>query len=61
MRNWLKKLILECLKETLKHEALIISSRAPTSGDVYGTGSLWKFEQEFYKAKKVTTEWERIT
>ena len=65
MRNWIKSIILECLKEVVKDEPLIIAHRPPSDDDVYYEGTIWRFtpymgKRESYVAKKVTVQWERI-
>lgn len=59
IKKWLKSIILQCLKESLKEQPLIISSRAPCSDDVYESGTIWKHGNDIYIAKKITVEWEK--
>ena len=57
MRNWLKCIIFECLREIIKDQPLIISHRAPTSEDVYGIGTAWMHGKDVYRATKVNVQW----
>jgi len=60
MREWLKQIILECLRASLKDQPLIISQRAPRPDDVYEKGTTWKHGKDIYVAKKVSVEWEKL-
>ena len=59
MRNWIKSIIFECLKEIVKDQPMIIANRPPSPDDVYEKGTIWKFQNDVYTAKKVTVEWEK--
>lgn len=57
MRNWLKKIMMECLKESIKQQPMILSSRAPRSEDIYEIGTVWLNKKDKYIAKKVHVYW----
>lgn len=60
MRNWLKGIIFECLKEHIKEMPLILSSRPPTEEDSYTTGTTWVSAKRKWICKKIKAEWEEI-
>lgn len=60
MRNWLKGIMFECLKEIVKDQPLIIANRPPNSLDVFAVGSMWKNGSDVYIAKKCVTDWAKI-
>lgn len=60
MRNWLKKVIRECLEEKQVGTPFIQSYRPPREKDLYNPGTTWKHGKDFYTAKKSSTIWEKI-
>ncbi len=57
MRNWIKCIIFECLREIVKHQPMIISNRPPEKDDLYEMGTIWKVEGETYIAKTALVSW----
>ena len=57
IKKWIKTIILESLRESLKEQPLIISQRAPCPEDVYEVGTTWKHGNDIYIAKKCTIDW----
>jgi hypothetical protein len=60
MRNWIKSIIFECLREVVKDQPMIISNRPPTSDDLYSIGTQWKHGDLMYVAKSCNILWEPL-
>ena len=57
MKNWIKSIIREVIREEIQKTPLIIACREPTSLDFYQTGTVWLSGTERYVATKIEVTW----
>lgn len=59
MRNWLKRLILECLKsERISAACLILANRPPSEADYnYLKGTVWVEKNKRWYLEEINAKW----
>jgi hypothetical protein len=59
MRDWLKRLIKECIEEQKLHTAMkIISTNPPNKTDYeYQVGSIWYYNDKKFIMDKIEADW----
>lgn len=59
-RHKLKALIMECLKESIKKQPLIVSARPPNDKDIYEEGTVWVNGKKKYYLIELKAKWKEI-
>lgn len=60
MRNWIKKIVKECLRELEEEKRFIRACRDPTPYDCHSRGTLWENTRtrDLFFLKGITMNWE---
>jgi hypothetical protein len=62
MRNWLKKIIKECLIEMEQEKRYLRANRDPSPYDFHPVGTIWNnfYSKEDFVLKEIKCNWEKM-